>query len=274
MNLSFFTSAAFWWTSKVFRPKSFSLERALISKKKYEKERRSGRDEKEKEKHRVSTWWFFMKDFWYIIKKWWLPRRRLRTLVIKYKNEFFSCCAHSHEQSQRIMKSLCFYWCAGRENENVNEFFSSNTKKNFQVAQANFHSPGPNPNYSPVVSKQPFKAQQQQRPVSIHGFSSLQEHAPSQPLSPLPLLQTTSPQIQNPSSRSPRGWAHVPFTSPRSPGAAYQQPKTFYNNAPIASPPFELSNSTSSFGQSQVRSWVSLAVKIPFVSNCLRLALI
>lgn len=127
----------------------------------------------------------------------------------------------------------------------------------FQVAESKVFSAAPKPNYSPIVSNQPPKAQQQQRPVSIHSFSSLQNQAPSQapskPLSPLPLLQTTSPQFHSPSFASPRGWAHVEY-SPRSPSAgAYQQPK-FYNTAPIAPPSFELPNSTSSFGQPQVRS--------------------
>lgn len=128
-----------------------------------------------------------------------------------------------------------------------------------QVLQKNVHPTAPQPNYPPVVSAQPPKAQQQQRPVSIHSFSSLQNPAPSKPLSPLPLLQTSSPQFHSPSFASPRGWAHV--DSPRSPGAVNQQSKTFYNAAPIASPPFELTNSTSSFEQPQVRSWVSHAGK-------------
>lgn len=105
------------------------------------------------------------------------------------------------------------------------------------------------PSYAPVVA-QPVprpQQQQQQRPVSIHSFSSLQSQAPSKPLSPLPLLQTASPQFQSPSA-SPRGWSHV--IPPRSPGAVAKQP--LYNTAPIASP-FE-SNSTSSFGQPQVQS--------------------
>lgn len=115
-------------------------------------------------------------------------------------------------------------------------------------------APAPQPANYP--SSQPPKPQQQQRPVSIHGFSSLQNPAPSKPLSPLPLLQTSSPQFHSPVYSSPRGWAHV--DSPRSPSAGYQQPKTFYNTAPVASAPFELTNSTSSFEQPQVRSRVSL----------------
>ena len=116
----------------------------------------------------------------------------------------------------------------------------------FQVPQKNVYSAAPQPNYAPVVQKQSPKAQQQ-RPVSIHSFSSLQNQAPSsKPLSPLPLLQT-SPQFHTPVYASPRGWAHV--DSPRSPGAINQQPKTFYNTAPN-----EMTNSTSSYGQPQVRS--------------------
>jgi len=128
---------------------------------------------------------------------------------------------------------------------------------NQQVAQSNVFSAAPKPNYSPVVSSQPPKVQQQQRPVSIHDFSSLQSQAPSKPLSPLPLLQTSSPQFHSPTfANSPRGWAHVEY-SPRSPGAtAYQQPKSFYNAAPMA-PPFDLPSSASSFGQPQVRSTFS-----------------
>lgn len=123
----------------------------------------------------------------------------------------------------------------------------------FQVPQKTVYSAAPQPNYAPVVQKQPPKAQQQ-RPVSIHSFSSLQNQAPppsTKPLSPLPLLQT-SPQFHTPVYGSPRGWAHV--DSPRSPGAINQQPKTFYNTAPIVTSPFEMTNSTSSYGQPQVRS--------------------
>jgi hypothetical protein len=131
-----------------------------------------------------------------------------------------------------------------------------------QVPQKNVYSAAPKQNYAPiapVVARQQPKAQQQ-RPVSIHSFSSLQNQAPpSKPLSPLPLLQTNSPQFHSPVHGSPRGWSHV--DSPRSPGAGYQQPKTFYNNAPIATPPFEMANSTSSFEQPQVRSRASLAEK-------------
>lgn len=174
-------------------------------------------------------------------------------------------------QPRWIMKSLYFshsllvwvwkrFFGAG-EVVNTNEI---SWRKLFilQVPQKNVYSAAPKPNYAPVISKQPPKAQQQQRPVSIHSFSSLQSQAPpSKPLSPLPLLQTNSPQFQSPVHGSPRGWSHV--DSPRSPGAGYQQPKNYYNTAPIASPPFELTNSTStsSFGQPQVRSRVSLAEK-------------
>jgi hypothetical protein len=126
----------------------------------------------------------------------------------------------------------------------------------FQVPQQTVYSAAPQPNYAPVVQKQPPKAQQQ-RPSSIHGFSSLQNQAPAtKPLSPLPLLQT-SPQFHTPVHGSPRGWAHV--DSPRSPGAINQQPKTFYNTAPTVTPSFEMTNSTSSYGQPQVRSRASLA---------------
>jgi hypothetical protein len=95
---------------------------------------------------------------------------------------------------------------------------------------------------------QPPKAQQQ-RPVSIHGFSSFQNQAPSKPLSPLPLLQTASPQLPSPGYGSPRGWAHV--DSVRSPRNVNQQPN-FHNTAPTA--PFQLTHSTSLLGQPQVRS--------------------
>lgn len=135
---------------------------------------------------------------------------------------------------------------------NTNEISLKKKLFIFQVPETNVYSAAPKPNYAPIISNQPPKAQQQQRPVSMHSFSSLQNQAPSKPLSPLPLLQTASPQFHSPSFSSPRGWSHVEY-SPRSPGAVYQQPKNFYNTAPIASP-FELSNSTSSFGQPQVRS--------------------
>lgn len=103
---------------------------------------------------------------------------------------------------------------------------------------------------------------QQQRPVSIHGFSSLQNQfeAPSKPLSPLPMLQTNFPQYsppqnqaapqQNISFGSPRGWSHV--KAPRSPGGSFNQPKQFYaTGAQPLSPPFELP--TAPIYSSQVR---------------------
>lgn len=142
------------------------------------------------------------------------------------------------------------------------------------------HSPtinAPMPNYSYVAPTAPQKLpskQQQQRPVSIHSFSSLQNQNQSaaKPLSPLPLLQTNFPQYSNVQQQpeqqqpisyggvSPRGWSHV--QSPRSPGAVNQRPNLFYNNASIA-PPFDLntqpsnvssSSSQNNFGQPQVRS--------------------
>jgi hypothetical protein len=124
----------------------------------------------------------------------------------------------------------------------------------------NVYPTAPKPSYAapaPVVARkpQPPKAQQQ-RPASIHGYSSLQSPAPSKPLSPLPLLQTASPQFQSPVHGSPRGWAHVEY-SPRSPGAAVNQQPNFYNAAPVAAQ-FQLTHSTSSLGQPQVRSAVSL----------------
>lgn len=92
---------------------------------------------------------------------------------------------------------------------------------------------------------------QQQRPVSIHGFSSLQNQfeAPTKPLSPLPMLQTNfsqysppqnqAPQQQTVSYASPRGWSHV--NAPRSPGGTFNQPKQFYaTGAQPLSPPFEM----------------------------------
>lgn len=109
----------------------------------------------------------------------------------------------------------------------------------------------PLPSYQ-TQQQQPRAAmlpQQQQRPVSIHGLSSLQNQyeAPAKPLSPLPMLQTNfshpsppqnhAPRQQVSSYVSPRGWAHV--KAPRSPGGSYIQPGQFYSNGtqPI-SPPF------------------------------------
>ncbi|CRL00105.1 CLUMA_CG013385, isoform A [Clunio marinus] len=123
--------------------------------------------------------------------------------------------------------------------------------QNQQVLQKNIQSTA---NYAPVALNQPPKAPQQQRPVSIHSFSSLQSQAPSKPLSPLPLLQTNSPQFHSPVYGSPRGWAHV--DSPRSPNVNHQ-PKKFYNTAPIATPSFEMTNSTSSLGQPQYQTNVA-----------------
>ena len=90
---------------------------------------------------------------------------------------------------------------------------------------------------------------QQQRPVSIHGLSSLQNQyeAPAKPLSPLPMLQTNFSQPSPPqnyappqqiSYGSPRGWAHV--NAPRSPGGSFIQPRQFYSNGiQSITPPFE-----------------------------------
>ena len=150
-----------------------------------------------------------------------------------------------------IIKTLCpshpFSWAVLRGEVLSTNEISWRKLFTFQVPQKTVYSAAPQPNYAPpVVQKQPPKAQQQ-RPVSIHSFSSLQYQAPStKPLSPLPLLQT-SPQFHTSVYASPRGWAHV--DSSRSPGAINQQPKTFYNTAPI-----EMTNSTSSYGQPQVRS--------------------
>lgn len=161
---------------------------------------------------------------------------------------------------------------------NTNEISLKEKLFIFQVAQANVYAPATKPSYSPVISNPPIakpnyaapgvisntpaptfaaapiqykqQHQQQQRPASIHGFSNLQNPAPSKPLSPLPLLQTASPQMHSPVYGSPRGWSHVnPSHSPSA--NVYQQPN--YNAAPVASP-FELNNSTNSFGQPQVRS--------------------
>lgn len=125
----------------------------------------------------------------------------------------------------------------------------------------------PKPSYqqpkSPAPSL-PRLPQQQQRPVSIHGFSSLQNQfeAPTKPLSPLPMLQTnfsqySPPQKQAPpqhtvSYDSPRGWAHV--NAPRSPGGTFNQPKQFYaSGTQPLSPPFELP-SAPTFTQVRMKS--------------------
>ncbi|CAG9800055.1 unnamed protein product [Chironomus riparius] len=123
-------------------------------------------------------------------------------------------------------------------------------------------APPKEPSLPKIPQSAPIPVQQQQRPVSIHGFSSFQ-----QPLSPLPSLQTNfSPQYSHQTSyhgSSPRGWSHV--ESPRSPGVGNQQPKLFYQNSSNA-PPFEVAPpppSTSLYDLGQPQAQIVSQVSTP-----------
>ncbi|KAG5678354.1 hypothetical protein PVAND_008037 [Polypedilum vanderplanki] len=155
-----------------------------------------------------------------------------------------------HQQQQQHQHTQPQYQPISQQQQQLQQ-----NQQNFSAAPVAQHLP----------QQQHFqKQQQQQRPVSIHGFSSVQNPItvpPSKPLSPLPSLQTnfapqyTPVQKQNnayQSGSSPRGWAHV--DSPRSPGAyaVNQQPKPFSQNASVAMPSYVAPLTPSNdFGQPQ-----------------------
>lgn len=117
------------------------------------------------------------------------------------------------------------------------------------MSQGAFYQPPVN--VAPKPSFQSPLPKLNQRPISIHGYSSFENQV--QPLSPLPMIQTNFSQQQQSQPAppqpiisydhgSPRGWSHV--APPKSPGGTvsnyYQKPFQTAHYQAAAAPPFDL----------------------------------